>query len=81
MVAKKPSTKSHARQVLDKAISVLEQSYEVALQNKDLDAMINISDRLMMLYQHLSDNSQIKFKTGFALVDEDKGEVHGGQED
>ena len=46
---------------------------ELALQKDDLDAMIAISDRLMMLYQHLSDKNPKKFKPGFALTErEDK---------
>ena len=49
---------------------VLEHAMELALQKEELDAMIAISDRLMMLYQHLSDKGTRKFKTGFSLVDQ-----------
>jgi hypothetical protein len=45
---------------------------ELAGQKEDLDAMIAISDRLMMLYQHLSDKDHKKFKPGFALVEKEE---------
>ena len=64
-----------AKHVLDQSLKVLEFSMDLALQKDDLDAMIAISDRLMMLYQHLSDKNPKKFKPGFALVEkEDKDE-------
>lgn len=64
-----------AKHVLDQSLKVLEYSMDLALQKDDLDAMIAISDRLMMLYQHLSDKNPKKFKPGFALVEkEDKNE-------
>jgi len=64
-----------AKHVLDQSLKVLEYSMDLALQKDDLDAMIAISDRLMMLYQHLSDKNPKKFKPGFALVEkEDKDE-------
>ena len=34
--------------------------------------MIAISDRLMMLYQHLADKGHKKFKPGFALVEKEE---------
>ena len=62
-----------AKNTLDQSLKVLEYAMELALQKDDLDAMIAISDRLMMLYQHLSDKHPKKFKPGFALVEkEDK---------
>jgi hypothetical protein len=65
----------NAKHVLDQSLKVLEYSMDLALQKDDLDAMIAISDRLMMLYQHLSDKNPKKFKPGFALVEkEDKNE-------
>ena len=60
-----------AKQTLDAAIKVLEYAMEVAGQKEDLDAMIAISDRLMMLYQHLADKGNKKFKTGFALIEKE----------
>ena len=64
-----------AKHVLDQSLKVLEYSMDLALQKDDLDAMIAISDRLMMLYQHLSDKNPKKFKPGFALIEkEDKDE-------
>jgi hypothetical protein len=60
-----------AKQTLDSAIRVLEYAMQVAGQKEDLDAMIAISDRLMMLYQHLADKNSKKFKPGFGLVDKE----------
>jgi hypothetical protein len=60
-----------AKHVLDQSLKVLEYSMDLALQKDDLDAMIAISDRLMMLYQHLSDKNPKKFKPGFALVEKE----------
>ena len=60
-----------AKQTLDSALKVLEYAMDLAGQKEDLDAMIAISDRLMMVYQHLSDKGQKKFKPGFALVEKE----------
>ena len=62
-----------AKHIINQALKVLEYAMELAGQKEDLDAMIAISDRLMMLYQHLSDKNPKKFKPGFALTErEDK---------
>ena len=61
-----------AKHVLDEALRVLEFTMEIAVQKEDLDAMIGISDRLMMLYQHLSEGSGKKFKAGFALMEKEE---------
>jgi len=61
-----------AKQTLDAALKVLEYAMELAGQKDDLDAMIAISDRLMMLYQHLSDKNVKKFKPGFSLVEKEE---------
>jgi hypothetical protein len=58
-----------ARNILNQSLKVLEYAMELAGQKEDLDAMIAISDRLMMLYQHLSDKNSKKFKPGFSMVD------------
>jgi len=34
--------------------------------------MIAISDRLMMLYQHLADKNSKKFKPGFGLIEKEE---------
>lgn len=70
MVEKKLN--KEAKQTLDSALKVLEYAMELAGQKEDLDAMIAISDRLMMLYQHLSENNPKKFKPGFALVEKEE---------
>lgn len=61
-----------AKQTLEASLKVLEYAMELAGQKEDLDAMIAISDRLMMLYQHLADKGHKKFKPGFALVDKEQ---------
>lgn len=61
-----------AKKALEMSLNVLEHAMELALQKEDLDAIIAISDRMMLLYQHLSDKSIKKFKTGFSLI-ESKG--------
>ena len=61
-----------AKHVLDQSLKVLEYSMELAVQKEDLDAMIGISDRLMMLYQHLADKGGKKFKPGFAISEKEE---------
>jgi hypothetical protein len=61
-----------SKHVLDQSLKVLEYAMEMAVQKDDLDAMIGISDRLMMLYQHLSDKNVKKFKPGFSLVNKEE---------
>lgn len=69
-----------AKQTLNAALRVLEYAMDVAGQKEDLDAMISISDRLMMLYQHLSDNSNRKFKPGFALIEKEREPINESDE-
>ena len=57
-----------AKHVLHQALRVLEFTMELAQSKGDIDAMIGISDRLMMLYQHLSEGNAKKFKPGFAFA-------------
>ena len=61
-----------AKHVLDQSLKVLEYAMEMAVQKDDLDAMIGISDRLMMLYQHLADKNVKKFKPGFSIVEKEE---------
>ena len=70
-----------AKHALDLSLQVLEHAMELALQKEDLDAIIAISDRLMMLYQHLSDKNVKKFKAGFGLVDPKKGDKEDDEPD
>lgn len=70
-----------AKQTLDAAIRVLEYAMEIAGQKEDLDAMIAISDRLMMLYQHLADKGHKKFKPGFALVEKEEPKKDDNESD
>jgi len=61
-----------AKNILNQSLKVLEHAMEIALQKDDLDGMIAISDRLMMLYQHLSDKNVKKFKPGFGLIEREE---------
>jgi hypothetical protein len=63
-----------AKAALDLSLQVLEHAMELALQKEDLDGIISISDRLMMLYQHLADKNIKKFKTGFNIISTQKKE-------
>jgi len=63
-----------ASHVLNQALKVLEFTMELAVEKGDIDAMIGISDRLMVLYQHLSEGNIKKFKPGFALTTNDRVE-------
>ncbi len=64
-----------AKSVLNQSLIVLETAMNMAVEKEDLDAIIAISDRLMMLYQHLSDKNHKKFKTGFNFVEKEKVET------
>ena len=64
-----------AKHALDLSLAVLEHAMELALQKEDLDAIIAISDRMMMLYQHLADKNVKKFKTGVGVPIAKKDEV------
>ena len=41
--------KTKSKHVLNQALKVLEYTMELAVQKQDIDAMIGISDRLMIL--------------------------------
>jgi len=69
-----------AKHALDLSLVILEHAMELALQKEDLDAIIAISDRMMMLYQHLADKSVKKFKPGFGLPINKKDEVNDDAE-
>jgi len=72
MVSKSDKKAAH---VLDQSLKVLEFTMELAQEKGDIDAMIGIADRLMVLYQHLSEGSVKKFKPGFAFAPIDKVEL------
>jgi len=61
-----------SKKILNQALQVLEHAMILADEKDDLDAMIAISDRLMMLYQHLADKGHKKFKPGFALTEKEE---------
>jgi hypothetical protein len=56
-----------AKHALDLSMVILEHAMELALQKEELDAIIAISDRMMLLYQHLADKDIKKFKAGFGF--------------
>jgi hypothetical protein len=68
-----------ANHVLDEALRVLEFTMELAIEKQDIDAMIGISDRLMVLYQHLLDGNVKKFKPGFSLAEKEE-KVHDDED-
>ena len=70
-----------ARHALDLSLTVLEHAMELALQKEDLDAIIAISDRMMLLYQHLADKDIKKFKAGFSLPTLRKEEIQDDESD
>ena len=61
-----------AKVALDQSLKVLEYAMEMAVQKDDLDAMIAISDRLMMLYQYIAEKNTTKFKPGFTFNEKEK---------
>jgi hypothetical protein len=61
-----------AKHVINQSLLVLEHAMDLAVQKEDLDAMIGISDRLMMLYQYMADKGPKKFKAGFTLNQKDE---------
>ena len=69
-----------ARHALDMSLNVLEHAMELALQKEELDAIIAIADRMMLLYKHLSEKNTKKFKTGFSLI-EPKGKDDDDESD
>lgn len=64
-----------AKKMLDLSLRSLDQIMAVAAQKEDLETMVAVSDRLMLLYQHLADNHS-KIRPGFSLLDhhDDHGE-------
>lgn len=70
-----------AKHALNMSLEVLEHAIDLALQKEDLDAIIAISDRMMILYQHLSDRNSRKFKTGFTLPSIKKEDEENGSDE
>lgn len=70
-----------AKHALNLGLKVLEHAMEVAADTQDLDAMVAISDRLMLLYQHLSENGSKKFKMGFGIMDSEPRKRHKAEEE
>lgn len=70
-----------AKHALDMSLTVLEHAMELALQKEDLDAIIAISDRMMLLYQHLADKNTKKFKAGFGFPPLKKEDEQDGSDE
>ena len=66
------SNSKQAKHIINQSLIVLEHAMELAGQKEDLDAMIAISDRLMMLYQYIAEKNTTKFKPGFTFNEKDK---------
>ena len=66
--------KKNPEKLLEVSIKVLEKSYKIAKKKDDLENMLAISDRLMLLYGMLEDEEKDKKKPfGFSLDgDEDE---------
>lgn len=59
-----------AKHALNSALRVLEYAMEVASEKEELEAMIAISDRLMLLYQTMMDKKPKAFNAGFSMIDQ-----------
>ena len=60
--------------LLKATVDILEKSYKIAKKKEDLEVMLAISDRLMLLYSTLEELKQTKPKQssfGFARMDDD----------
>ena len=53
------------KKVLKSSLKVLEKSYSIAKKKDDLENMLAISDRLMLLYELLKNNETKKTAMGF----------------
>lgn len=70
-----------AKHALNLSLNILEHAMELALQKEDLDAIIAISDRMMLLYQHLADKNSKKFKAGFGFPPLKKEDEQDGSDE
>lgn len=70
-----------AKHALNLSLNILEHAMELALQKEDLDAIIAISDRMMLLYQHLADKNAKKFKAGFGFPPLKKEDEQDGSDE
>jgi len=53
------------KKILKSSLEVLSKAYKVAKKKDDLENMLAISDRLMLLYELLKNNETKKSSTGF----------------
>ena len=68
------SIEDNPKQILKSSLEVLNKSYRIAKKKGDTETMLAISDRLMLLYELLSnikDNKKIK-PLGFLTGDQDE---------
>jgi hypothetical protein len=68
------SIEDNPKQILKSSLEVLNKSYRIAKKKGDTETMLAISDRLMLLYELLSnikDNKKMK-PLGFLTGDQDE---------
>ena len=59
------SIEKDPKKVLKSSIKILQTSYNVAKKKDDIENMLAISDRLMLLYELLKNNETKKTAMGF----------------
>ena len=59
------SIEKDPKKVLKSSLKVLQKSYSVAKKKDDIENMLAISDRLMLLYELLKNNETKKTAMGF----------------
>jgi len=71
----KMNIKKNPEELLKVSIRILDKSYKFAKKKEDLEAMLAIADRLMVLYGLLEDGSGSKKSIlGFGLLGDDTDE-------
>ena len=61
----KMNIENEPKKILKSSLEVLSKAYKVAKKKDDLENMLAISDRLMLLYELLKNNETKKSSTGF----------------
>jgi len=59
------SIEKDPKKILKSSLEVLQKSYKVAKKKDDIENMLAISDRLMLLYELLKNNETKKTAMGF----------------
>lgn len=67
-----------AQRMLDSTMKTLEYALELAASKDDIDAVMAVSDRLLALFQYITETDQgRKVKMGFHLVPKEPVEEEG----